>query len=332
MNFEVIKSFFEVPQVRYLIITFLVTCILGVVILNILRNLHIGQHVRDDGPESHLKKEGTPSMGGWIFLSGITFMTLFAIIVSEQNRLTLLGLLVVTLAFGLVGFIDDYIKLKKVRSLGLKAWQKMGLLLVVSGLFTAFLLFGLNVGTETFVPIYKVYFNLGYYLFIPFSILVLISTTNVVNITDGLDGLAGGITVIIMTFFTVVSVALGNTGASLFSAIVTGACLGFLVYNLNPAKVFMGDTGSLALGGAIGAVSLVLQVPILLILVAGVCVLEALSDIIQVAYFKATKGKRIFKMAPLHHHLELSGWSEKKVVWVFWILSIVFAVIAFILM
>ena len=166
----------------------------------------------------------------------------------------------------------------------------------------------------------------------PFAILVLISTTNVVNITDGLDGLATGITVIIMTFFTVISIALGNTSAMIFSAIVTGACLAFLVYNINPAKVFMGDTGSLALGGAIGAVSLILQVPLLLFIVAGICVIEALSDIIQVVYFKLSHGKRVFKMAPLHHHLELSGWSEKKIVWTFWLWSIVFAIIAFIIM
>jgi len=318
-------------RIAYLIGSFFVTAVFGFVILPLLQKFNVGQHVREDGPESHLKKEGTPSMGGLIFLCGIAFMCLLASTRMNTGKDTLIGLVLVTLGFGFVGFIDDYIKIKKGRSLGLKAWQKMIMLLVVSGLFTAFLLMRLNLGTETYIPFIKRFFDLGYYFFIPFSILVLISTTNVVNITDGLDGLATGVTVIIMTFFTVLAVALGNNTVTIFSAIVTGACLGFLVYNLNPAKIFMGDTGSLALGGAIGAVSLVLQMPILLILVAGVCVLEALSDIIQVAYFKATHGKRIFKMAPLHHHLELSGWSEKKVVWTFWIISIVFAVIAFIL-
>lgn len=319
------------PQLKYLIGTFIVTCAFGVLILHWIKKFHISQHIRDDGPESHLKKEGTPSMGGLIFLAGITFSIIIAYIKNVTARETLLGLLCVTLAFGFVGFIDDYIKTKKERSLGLKAWQKMILLLTVSGLFTAYMLKVLNLGTETYIPFYRQFFDLGYYFFVPFAILVLISTTNVVNITDGLDGLAAGITVIIMTFFTVLSIALGNTAAMIFSAIVTGACLAFLVYNLNPAKVFMGDTGSLALGGAIGAVSLVLQVPILLILVAGICVLEALSDIIQVVYFKLSKGKRVFKMAPLHHHLELSGWSEQKIVWTFWIWSIVFAIIAFII-
>ena len=318
-------------QVMYLLGAFLVTAVFGIAVLRFLKKFQVSQHVRDDGPESHLKKEGTPSMGGIIFLAGIAFSTLIAISNNPTSRETLIGLLLVTLAFGFVGFIDDYIKTKKKRSLGLKAWQKMIMLLAVSGGFVAFLLMELNLGTDTYIPIYRRFFDLGYYFFIPFAILVLISTTNVVNITDGLDGLAAGITVIIMTFFTVLAVSLGNGGAMLFSAIVTGACLAFLIYNLNPAKVFMGDTGSLALGGAIGAVSLVLQVPILLILVAGICVIEALSDIIQVVYFKATHGKRVFKMAPLHHHLELNGWSEKKVVWTFWIWSIIFCVIAFIL-
>jgi len=318
-------------QVIYLLASFAITCILAIFILPLLKKLNVSQHVRDDGPESHLKKEGTPSMGGLIFLAGITVVTYFAMNASPTNAQILFSLLMVTLFFGFIGFIDDYIKTKKGRSLGLKAWQKMILLLVVSGVFVAYILFKLNIGTYTYVPILDKFFDLGYYIFVPFSILVLVSTTNVVNITDGLDGLATGIVVIMMTFFTILAIALGNVAVMIFSAIVTGACLGFLVFNINPARVFMGDTGSLALGGAVGAVSLLLQMPLLLILVAGVCVIEALSDIIQVVYYKKTGGKRIFKMAPLHHHLELSGWSEKKVVWTFWLLSIVFCAIAFII-
>lgn len=318
-------------QVWYLIASFFITVIFGFFALPMLKKLNVSQHIRDDGPESHLKKEGTPSMGGLIFLLGITFITGIAIFCEPTSKATLFGLLIATLGFGFVGFIDDYIKTKKGRSLGLKAWQKMILLLVISGAFVAYLLTKLNVGTDTYIPVVKEFFDLGYYYFVPLAILVLISTTNVVNITDGLDGLATGIVVIVMTFFTVLAIVLGNNAVTIFASIVTGACLGFLVFNLNPARVFMGDTGSLALGGALGAVSLVLQVPLLLILVAGVCVLEAMSDIIQVVYFKLTHGKRIFKMAPLHHHFELSGWSEKKVVWTFWICSIVFCAIAFII-
>lgn len=327
----------------YLLGSFIVTFVLGFLILPILKKRNVGQHIRDDGPESHLKKEGTPSMGGLIFLIGITLTTIVAMVQNPLSKGTFRGLLFVMLGFGAIGFLDDYIKTKKKRSLGLKAWQKMFLLLVVSGAFVGYMLIGtvrvsgvtisgLSLGTSTYVPIYRQFFDIGYYFFAPFAILVLISTTNVLNITDGLDGLATGITVIIMTFLTATSIAFRDTDIAIFSATVTGACLAFLVYNLNPARVFMGDTGSLALGGVIGAVSLVLKVPILLILVAGVCVIEALSDIIQVVYFKATKGKRVFKMAPLHHHLELSGWSENKIVWTFWGLSIVFAIVAFIIL
>lgn len=318
-------------QVWYLIASFVITVIFGIMVLPTLKRLNVSQHIRDDGPESHLKKEGTPSMGGLIFLLGITVVTGIALFFEATSKATLVGLLMGTLGFGFVGFIDDYIKTKKGRSLGLKAWQKMILLLIVSGLFIAYLLMKLNVGTDTYIPVVRQFLDLGYYYFVPFAILVLISTTNVVNITDGLDGLATGVVVIAMTFFTVLAIVLGNNAVTIFTSIVTGACLGFLVFNLNPARVFMGDTGSLALGGALGAVSLILQVPLLLILVAGICVLEALSDIIQVVYFKSTNGKRFFKMAPLHHHLELSGWSEKKVVWTFWILSIVFCIMAFII-
>jgi phospho-N-acetylmuramoyl-pentapeptide-transferase len=331
MNTRAIIRAIVTPQFKYLVGAFFITCVFGILILHFIKKFHVNQHIRDDGPESHLKKEGTPSMGGLIFLAGIVFSTMVAIIKSPSNKWTFIGLLVVTVLYGLVGFLDDYIKMKKNRSLGLKAWQKMFLLLVVSGLFVAYMLKWLNIGTETYIPFYRQFFDIGYYFFIPFAILVLISTTNVMNITDGLDGIATGLTIIIMTFLTVISIAFGNTATTLFSAIVTGSCLAFLIYNLNPAKVFMGDTGSLALGGAIGAVSLILQIPILLILVAGICVIEALSDIAQVVYFKFTKGKRLLKMAPLHHHLELSGWSEKKIVWTFWIWSIVFAVLAFIL-
>ena len=331
MNSRAIIRAIVTPQFKYFVGAFFITCVFGILILYFIKKHHVSQHIRDDGPESHLKKEGTPSMGGLIFLSGIIFSTMVAVIKSPSNKWPLIGLVVVTVLYGLVGLLDDYIKMKKNRSLGLRAWQKMFLLLVVSGLFVLYMIKWLNIGTETYIPFYRQFLDIGYYFFIPFAILVLISTTNVMNITDGLDGLATGITIIIMTFLTVISIAFGNTATMYFSAIVTGSCLAFLVYNLNPAKVFMGDTGSLALGGAIGAVSLILQIPILLILVAGICVIEALSDIVQVVYFKFTKGKRLLKMAPLHHHLELSGWSEKKIVWTFWIWSIVFAVLAFIL-
>lgn len=318
-------------QVILLLASFGVSVVLGLIILQILKNVHVGQHIRDDGPESHLKKEGTPSMGGLIFLASITFMMILAIIRYTTIREPLIVLLVTTLLYGGIGFIDDYIKIVKKRSTGLYAWQKVLLLLAVSGLFVYYIVEIMGIGTETYIPIVRTFMDLGYYVFIPFAILVLMSTTNVVNITDGLDGLATGIVIIIMAFFTMLGIAIDSKEVIVFSSIVTGSCLGFLVYNVNPAKVFMGDTGSLALGGAIGALSLITQRPILLIVVAGVCVLEALSDIIQVVYFKLSKGKRIFKMAPLHHHLELCGWSEKTIVWTFWGVTILLCAIGFLL-
>ncbi|MBP3283973.1 MAG: phospho-N-acetylmuramoyl-pentapeptide-transferase [Clostridia bacterium] len=318
-------------QVGLLLASFVVSVFFGKLILHFLKKIHVEQHIRDDGPETHLKKEGTPSMGGLIFLASITFMTFLAAVRYTTARESLIVLLVTTLLYGGIGFIDDYIKVVKKRSTGLYAWQKVLLLLVVSGLFVYYIVEVMGLGTETYIPIVKKFFDLGYYVFIPFAILVMMSTTNVVNITDGLDGLATGIVVIIMAFFTMLGIAMDSIEIIIFSSIVTGSCLGFLVYNVNPAKVFMGDTGSLALGGAIGAVSLMVQMPILLIVVAGVCVAEALSDIIQVIYFKASGGKRIFKMAPLHHHFELCGWSEKKIVWTFWGLTIVLCAIGFLL-
>jgi phospho-N-acetylmuramoyl-pentapeptide-transferase len=206
----------------------------------------------------------------------------------------------------------------------------MLLLLVVSGGYVYYLLEVFRLSTHIYLPFFKTYIDLGFW-YIPFAILVLVSTTNVVNITDGLDGLAGGVMVIMLTFFAVYGIMNQINGITYVSAILIGACLGFLVYNINPARVFMGDTGSLALGGFLGAIALMLQLPLVLLVIAGVCVAEALSDIIQVVYFKVTHGKRIFKMAPLHHHLELSGWSEKRVTRMFYAITVLLCVIGIII-
>jgi len=317
----------DIPmQVALLISSFLVTLVGGSLILPLLKKLNLGQNVRENGPESHLSKAGTPSMGGMIFL--IPF-TLFVLILGnryEGLRMIMYPLLVVTLAYAGIGFLDDYLKVKKKHSIGLLAWQKMLLLLVVSGGYVYYLLEVLGIGTQIYLPFFKIYIDLGFW-YIPFAILVLVSTTNVVNITDGLDGLAGGIMVIMLTFFAVYGIMNQINGITYISAVLIGACLGFLVYNINPARVFMGDTGSLALGGFLGAIALILQLPLILLIIAGICVIEALSDIIQVMYFRVTNGKRIFKMAPLHHHLELSGWSEKRVTRVFYAITIILCVI-----
>ncbi|MBE5812661.1 MAG: phospho-N-acetylmuramoyl-pentapeptide-transferase [Clostridiales bacterium] len=313
-------------QVALLISSFLVTLIGGSLILPLLKKLNLGQNVRVDGPESHLSKSGTPSMGGMIFLIPFVIFVLILGYRYEGLRTIMYPLLVVTLAYGGIGFLDDYLKVKKKSSTGLLAWQKMLLLLVVSGGYVYYLLEIFGLSTHIYLPFFKKYIDLGMW-YIPFAILVLVSTTNVVNITDGLDGLAGGIMVIMLTFFAVYGIMNQINGITYISAVLIGACLGFLVYNINPARVFMGDTGSLALGGFLGAVALMLQLPLILLVIAGICVIEALSDIIQVIYFKLTHGKRIFKMAPLHHHLELSGWSEKHVTRVFYAITIILCVI-----
>lgn len=302
---------------KIIIITFLLTVILSFLIIPILKKLKIGQVVRNDGPQTHLSKQGVPTMGGIIILISVAIMSIWGYIKFPE----ILPILIVTLGFGLVGFVDDFIKLILKNPKGLKPMYKMLGLLIVSVFFVGYILSKQNIGTQTLIPIAKQYRELPIYLYIPFIIVVLLATTNSVNLTDGLDGLATGIVSIIMTFFTIVAAMLQKEEVVYFGSLIIGACLGFLMFNLHPAKIMMGDTGSLALGGVIGAVSIYLKMPIVLLIVAIVPVLEALSVIIQVAYFKKT-GKRIFKMAPLHHHFELSGWKETKVVLVFWLITL----------
>lgn len=312
-------------QMIYLLISMLITIVLGLILIPILKKLKIGQVVRDDGPQSHMQKTGTPTMGGIIMLITIVGMSLY--LYSQYKHI--LPIALITLGFGIIGFIDDFKKLVLKNPKGLAPRYKMLGLLIVAVVFIVYLQYGLNLGTDIQIPFLKNYITLPMYIYIPFTVLVILACTNSLNLTDGLDGLAAGITTLIMTFFTIVSVIYNNLEMSLFSSIVTGSCIGFLLFNLKPAKVFMGDTGSLALGGAFCAVALYLKIPFILIIVAGICVLEALSVIIQVIYFKKT-GNRFFKMAPLHHHFELSGFSEWKVVWMFWGITLVLCLISFI--
>lgn len=309
-------------QIKVLLASFVGTLILGIIVIPILKKLKVGQVVRDDGPKSHLKKSGTPTMGGIIMLLVITLVSA----VSAIKYPTILPVALLTLGYGVVGFLDDFIKLVLKNPTGLKPKYKMLGLIIIS---VAFILYLLSTGftTETYLPIFKTYILLPKWLYIPCAVFIMLACTNSLNLTDGLDGLAAGVNAIIMIFFTFISLVFGSKEMSIFSAIVTGASIGFLVFNLYPAKVFMGDTGSLALGGAFCGVALLLKIPLILIVVAGVCVIEALSVILQVSYFKATKGKRLFKMAPIHHHLELSGWKETKIVAMFWSITAVLCVL-----
>lgn len=305
--------------------------ILGCMIIPILKKLKVGQIERDDGPQSHLKKQGTPTMGGIIIIIAMIVVVTGIYIwlsINDNKEIAnkILPILLLTIGFGLIGFIDDFKKLVLKNTKGLKPSYKMIGLLVISVAYVAYLAYGLKLGTETYIPIAKMYIDMPIYLYIPFAILVILGATNAVNLTDGIDGLSSSVCVIIITCLAVIGITLQVYEVSLFASIVIGCVLGFLMFNIHPAKVFMGDTGSLMLGGVISGLALYLKMPLLLLVIALVPVLETISVIIQVAYFKKT-GNRFFKMAPLHHHFELSGWKENKVVVVFSIITLVLCII-----
>ncbi len=317
-------------HIKVVLLSFAISTILGLIIIPILRRLKVGQIERDDGPQSHLKKQGTPTMGGIIIATAIFIVCTFLYIDYSKTEINvaknILPLLFVTIGFGLVGFVDDFKKLVLKNTKGLKPIYKMLGLLIIAVAYTLFLTNVLKIGTDTYIPFLKTYINMPIWLYIPFAIFVLLGTTNAVNLTDGIDGLSTTVTTIILAFFTVVGIILGVKEIVIVGACLVGSCLGFLLFNLHPAKVFMGDTGSLLLGGAIAGIALYLKMPIILIIVALIPVIETLSVMLQVTYFRKT-GKRIFKMAPIHHHFELCGWSENKVVSVFSIITLILCVI-----
>ena len=318
-------------ETSVLIISFIVAIILGFIIIPILKKLKVGQIERDDGPKSHLKKQGTPTMGGIIMIITmivvITGIYIF-LIATGQNEVAnkMLPLLLVSIGMGLIGFIDDFKKLVLKNTKGLKPSYKMLGLLIISVAYVVYLVYGIKIGTDTYIPIMKQYISMPVYLYIPFAIIVILATTNAINLTDGIDGLSSSVSAIIITCLTIIGILFGIEEIGIFGSVVVGTVLGFLMFNLHPAKVFMGDTGSLLLGGVISAIALYMKMPLLLIIIALVPVLETLSVIIQVTYFKKT-GNRIFKMAPLHHHFELSGWKESKVVIVFSAVTLVLCIV-----
>ena len=318
-------------QTKILLISFCITVVLAILIIPILKRLKVGQMERDDGPQSHLKKQGTPTMGGIIMMIAIIICILGVYIycLKNQNLETannLIPMLILSIGFGVVGFVDDFKKLNKKNTEGLKPKYKMIGLLAISVIYVLLIIYGGNLGTETYIPFLKIYVNIPIYVYIPFAVIVILSATNAVNLTDGIDGLSSSICAIIITCLTVIGIIFNVEEVVIFGSIVIGAILGFLIFNLHPAKVFMGDTGSLFLGGVISVLALYLKVPLLLILIALIPVLETLSVILQVAYFKKT-GNRIFKMAPLHHHFELSGWKESKIVIVFSLITLVLCIV-----
>ena len=299
-------------------IGFLIVIILGPIFIPMLARFKFGQTVRDEGPQSHLAKNGTPTMGG--------VMMIVAILITGLTRATISKGLIVGLicivGFGFVGFLDDFIKIKMKRSLGLKAYQKI-ILQFALALYIAYYQYSASPSaTQMMVPFTDIVINLGP-LYVPIMMFVIIGTVNAVNLTDGLDGLASGVTLIVSCFFVLFAVSISNSDVAILAAATAGACLGFLGFNSYPAKVFMGDTGSMALGGAVVAFATLTNSPLIIIIVGFIYLAEALSVMIQVTYFKLTNGKRIFKMAPLHHHFEQCGWPETRVVFVFWIVTVV---------
>ena len=299
-------------------IGFLIVIILGPIFIPMLARFKFGQTVRDEGPQSHLAKNGTPTMGG--------VMMIVAILITGLTRATISKGLIVGLicivGFGFVGFLDDFIKIKMKRSLGLKAYQKI-ILQFALALYIAYYQYSASPSaTQLVIPFTNHIINLGIW-YIPFMMIFIIGTVNAVNLTDGLDGLASGVTLIVSCFFVLFAVSISNSDVAILAAATAGACLGFLGFNSYPAKVFMGDTGSMALGGAVVAFATLTNSQLIIIIVGFIYLAEALSVMIQVTYFKLTNGKRIFKMAPLHHHFEQCGWPETRVVFVFWIVTVV---------
>lgn len=309
------------------LVSFAICVILCPIMIPFLKKLKFGQYVRDDGPQSHLKKTGTPTMGGVIILITIVIVSLFYL----EDFPYILPILFCTVGFGIIGFLDDYIKVVMKRSEGLSPFQKLLGQIMVTAIFGYYLVNYTNAGTTMLIPFTGGFENGQFlevsYLFIPILFFVTLGTVNGVNFTDGLDGLASSITLLVATFFAVVAIGI-NSGVAPITCIVAGSLLGFLVYNVYPARVFMGDTGSLALGGFVVSTAFMLEIPLFIPIVGFIYFIEVLSVIIQVLYFKISGGKRIFKMAPLHHHFELSGWPETKVVAIFSIITTILCIIA----
>ncbi|MEJ6950938.1 phospho-N-acetylmuramoyl-pentapeptide-transferase [Natronospora cellulosivora (SeqCode)] len=304
---------------------FLILIIFGPGLIKGLNYLNYGQRIRGEGPKSHLKKEGIPTMGGILIITAVLISSILFIDLDSYAFWALLT----TLGMGIVGFLDDIIKIRSNRSLGLKARQKLIGQILVSFILAIYLVFFSDIGTAMIIPVIGIEYDLGYWM-IPFIVFFVVGFANAVNLTDGLDGLASGVTTIVCTAMALIISALGFEQLSIFGLIVGGACLGFIWFNSHPAQVFMGDVGSLALGGAVASLAVLSRTQFFLLIIGGVYVVETLSVMIQVSYFKLTKGKRVFRMTPIHHHYELTGLAEGKVVARFWVCSIILALLGFV--
>lgn len=310
-----------------MLISFIISVIITKVEIPVLKR-KAGQNIREDGPQSHLSKAGTPSMGGIAIIIAASLTTIGVAVMGKIDGLGCAIILLVFVGFGLIGFFDDYLKVIKKNNLGLRAYQKFGLQTILSVILAVYLANYTEGSTSVYIPFADIYVNFGIW-YIPFVVFVVLAMTNAVNLTDGLDGLASGVTAFISLFFAVAGFTYGIVTGAYFCSAMCGACLGFLVFNRNPAKVFMGDTGSLALGGGLAAAAILMKLELLLPIVGLLYVIEALSVVLQVGYFKISGGKRIFKMAPIHHHFEKCGFSEVQVVAGFWIFAVLCCIAGF---
>ena len=321
-----LKSLIDPNIIIALVISFVIASILAPIIIPVLHKLKFGQNIREEGPKSHQKKSGTPTIGGVIFIAStiITMIIMTFVMKGTFNNEAMVALYAF-IAFGIIGFLDDLLKIVKKKNEGLTSKQKMVLLLVVSIVLAFYCYY--TFGSSISFPFTSYHINLGW-IYIPFVIIYFAGATNAVNLTDGLDGLATSVTVLVITFLAIVSYSMGHAELAVFCVAIAGSLLAFLRFNAFPARVFMGDTGSLGLGGAVAVVALMLNMPFVIVIIGIVYVIETLSVILQVWSFK-TRKKRIFKMAPIHHHFEACGWSETKVVAVFSIVTAIFCFIGF---
>jgi phospho-N-acetylmuramoyl-pentapeptide-transferase len=307
-----------------------VTIISGLILIPMLRRKKAGQTIREDGPVWHKSKQGTPTMGGLMFIAGITAACLIAGYNDMRHgEFGHIYILVFALIFGFIGFLDDYEKVVKKRNLGLTAQQKFLLQLVVAVVFVLLLRLAGYLQPNLYIPFFNMTYQIPEPIYLVFAAFIIIATVNAVNITDGVDGLVTGVSIPVAVCYTAIAFIWSYTYLGVFAAALCGGLVGFLIFNFHPARVIMGDTGSLFLGGVVCAMAFVMNIPLIILPLGIIYVVEILSDVIQISYFKLTKGKRVFKMAPLHHHFEMCGWSEYRLFFVFLSISAIFAVLSF---
>lgn len=310
-------------------IAFVVTAAIGPAVISYLRRMKFGQKILEIGPKWHMNKQNIPTMGGFMFIIGIAAAVAAGNVLTGGISVSSLAILGLAVAYGAVGLVDDYAKIRKKENAGLTARQKLVLQILVAAAFIVVLFLESDGLPTIWVPFTNIELGLPWPLYIVFAAFVIVGADNAVNLTDGIDGLAAGVTLPVAVFFAAVGVMRGELGVTIFAAALAGGLAGFLLYNFNPAKVFMGDTGSLFLGGAVAGLAFACDMPLILLLVGLVYIIETLSVILQVMYFKATGGKRLFKMAPIHHHFEMCGWGEKKIVLLFSGVTILLCLLAY---